>query len=63
MSELVKLLRQGASISRSRNINLDFAKVADEAAGRITELEAQLADAKSQWIPAAPAIQAEGKQA
>lgn len=29
---LINLLKQGASISRDRNINLDFAKVADQAA-------------------------------
>jgi hypothetical protein len=33
-------LRQGASISRERQINLDFAKIADEAADRIDVLEA-----------------------
>ncbi len=31
-SDLIKRLRLGASISRSRNLNLDFAKIADEAA-------------------------------
>ncbi len=36
---LQNLLRQGASISRDRNINLDYAKVADEAADYIDELE------------------------
>lgn len=30
--QLVKSLRLGASISRERSINLDFAKIADEAA-------------------------------
>jgi hypothetical protein len=45
MSDLVKRLRTGASISRDRNINLDYAKVADEAADRIEELERELADA------------------
>jgi hypothetical protein len=29
---LIRLLKQGASISRDRNINLDFAKVAEQAA-------------------------------
>ena len=35
--ELIKRLRLGASISRERNLNMDFAEIADEAAD---ELEA-----------------------
>lgn len=37
--ELVKRLRHGASISRDRDLNLDFAKIADEAADAITRLQ------------------------
>ena len=37
-AELVGRLKQGASISRSRNLNLDYAKVADEAADAIKAL-------------------------
>jgi hypothetical protein len=48
MSDLVKRLRAGAGISRDRNINLDYAKVADEAADRIEELERENADLRMQ---------------
>jgi hypothetical protein len=39
--ELLAMLAQGASISRERNMNLDFAKVADEAATAVQELQAE----------------------
>jgi uncharacterized small protein (DUF1192 family) len=39
--ELIAKLAQGASISRERNMNLDFAKVADNAADAIQELQAE----------------------
>jgi hypothetical protein len=39
--ELTAMLAQGASISRERSINLDFAKVADSAATAIQELQAE----------------------
>lgn len=45
---LVEQLRLGSSISRSRNINLDYAKVADEAAAALT---AQAADAHEHYQP------------
>jgi hypothetical protein len=35
-SRLIHLLQTGASISRDRRVNLDYAKVADEAANAIT---------------------------
>jgi hypothetical protein len=38
--DLVKRLRLGASISRDRGINLDFAKIADEAADALSRMEA-----------------------
>jgi hypothetical protein len=38
MTNLIELLRTGASISRDRNINLDYAKVADEAADKLEAL-------------------------
>jgi hypothetical protein len=41
--ELTAMLAQGASISRERNMNLDFAKAADEAATAIQELQAEIA--------------------
>ena len=44
-SDLQNRLRQGASISRDRQINLDFAKIADEAADRIDADEALMRDA------------------
>ena len=47
MSDLVKRLRNGAAISRDRNIHLDYAKIADEAADRIKELERELAEARA----------------
>jgi hypothetical protein len=39
-AELIKRLILGASISRDRNLNLDFAKVADEAADAMPRLTA-----------------------
>jgi hypothetical protein len=45
--ELTAMLSQGASISRERNMNLDFAKVADSAAMAIQELQAERDLAKS----------------
>jgi hypothetical protein len=42
--ELIAMLAQGASISRERNMNLDFAKVADSAATAIQELQAEVAE-------------------
>lgn len=42
LDALVARLKQGASISRDRNINLDYAKVADQAAQAITDLRAKL---------------------
>lgn len=38
MKELIKQLRLGASISRDRNINLDYAAIADRAADAIEML-------------------------
>jgi len=40
-TELVALIKQGAQISRERNLNLDYAKVADEAADEIDRLTAE----------------------
>ena len=42
MKELIKTLRLGASISRERNMNLDYAIVADKAADAIEKLQAKL---------------------
>ena len=42
MTELIKRLRTGASISRDRNLNLDYAKVADEAADTIERQAAEI---------------------
>lgn len=41
MKDLVQRLRLGASISRDRNLNLDYATVADDAADAIEKLEAE----------------------
>jgi hypothetical protein len=38
--DLIAQLRLGASISRDRNLNLDFAKVADEAADKLEAAQA-----------------------
>ena len=38
---LIDLLRQGAQISRDRGINLDYAKVADQAADALAALKAE----------------------
>ena len=43
MTDLTERLRLGASISRARNLNLDYAKVADEAADEIERLQATIA--------------------
>ena len=40
MRDLIERLRLGASISRDRNLNLDFAKVADDAADALERLTA-----------------------
>jgi hypothetical protein len=47
--ELIAKLAQGASISRERNMNLDFAKVADKAATAIQELKAENAQLDDGW--------------
>mgnify|MGYP000606126264 CR=1 FL=1 len=43
MSDLTDRLRLGASISRERNLNIDYARVADEAADEIDRLRAEVA--------------------
>jgi hypothetical protein len=50
--ELIATLAQGASISRERNMNLDFAKVADEAATAIQELQADRDEWKDSTLAA-----------
>jgi hypothetical protein len=42
MTTIQDNLRLGASISRERNLNLDYAKIADEAADRIDALETEV---------------------
>jgi hypothetical protein len=42
--ELIAMLAQGASISRERNMNLDFAGVADNAAKSIQELQSEVTE-------------------
>lgn len=46
MTDLVTRLRLGASISRDRNLNLDYATVADEAADAIERLNGEVARLK-----------------
>lgn len=42
MTTIQERLRFGASIARDRRINLDYAVIADEAAGKIDALEAEV---------------------
>lgn len=48
--ELIANLRLGASISRDRKLNLDYAKVADEAADCIEALQARCAEQATNHI-------------
>jgi DNA repair exonuclease SbcCD ATPase subunit len=54
--ELIAMLSQGASISRERNLNLDFAKVADAAANAIQELQAELSQTKILHLAASETV-------
>lgn len=42
--ELISDLRLGASISRDRNLNLDYAKIADKAADTIEAQDKRIAE-------------------
>lgn len=50
VGELVKRLQLGASISRDRKLNLDYAEVADQAAAALLSLSAQVAEMKAALV-------------